>query len=768
MSNNPIELLVMLGLDNHNSARNLKQQLKNFEKHNLGNLEVALSLNKQSLVNIQQHIKSIQSNINDLDVGLNIKGSPSDSKVFESMNRQINALQSKIKELEGGLLKVGKSNSSSSLFGEMNDDVNKTLKSVDQLQDEIQRMNGSLKIVNDESTGKIKEVVATIERELGKIEQRVYRPTVDVKIGDNNKLSFAEETSVTNDKNYNNLAKRINEARNQLEELGRVGKLTNAQFNQFDSLLSQIKTNPALDEVLSDLKKVNKEMSHNVKWNNAENNIKQQADVAIESINRLKNSFTGMNVDTSQLDALLNKFKAIKDVKIDTDVKMNDTSGQFLQLNKELSSLKNNSASFETAFKGVNDVLLKAERQGLMSADELDKLNREITMLATSKDIPIVDKLTQLKSKLDDVNRTLSEVKHTNKMAEETRKAANEVERLESMLTKTENSYKRTVNKNDVADARGKLGNMAEVPAFTNVEQVKAYKQELKQIENQIKRINSEATVGARNSMGIIDSLKIALERFPIWMLSSTLFFGTVRGIKSVTDNVIQLDSAMVNLTRVTEAFQFEFDEVISRSIENVKALSGNLSEYLELVNEYARTGKSLEESYELANTTQMLVNISDLNAKESMDSITAALISYNMEASESVRIADKLNEVDNNFSVTSKILSDGMLKASATASTFGVSLDELLGHITAISSSTRESGAIVGNSLKSIYARITTNDSAISALDAIGISMNKLDGTAKNSSELISEVASKWDSLTESQQRQTSVGVAGIYQLSR
>nr|WP_257215634.1 phage tail tape measure protein [Bacillus pumilus] len=53
-------------------------------------------------------------------------------------------------------------------------------------------------------------------------------------------------------------------------------------------------------------------------------------------------------------------------------------------------------------------------------------------------------------------------------------------------------------------------------------------------------------------------------------------------------------------------------------------------------------------------------------------------------------------------------------------------------------------------------------------ALDQIGISVQTAAGEAKTSSQLIGEVAEKWDSLSDAQKQNTSIGVAGIYQLSR
>ncbi len=59
--------------------------------------------------------------------------------------------------------------------------------------------------------------------------------------------------------------------------------------------------------------------------------------------------------------------------------------------------------------------------------------------------------------------------------------------------------------------------------------------------------------------------------------------------------------------------------------------------------------------------------------------------------------ITDALNDVDNNFAISTQDLSDGIRKSASTARTFGVELEELVGHIASIGSTTRESGNIIG-----------------------------------------------------------------------
>ncbi|MOA42868.1 hypothetical protein D3C78_1649610 [compost metagenome] len=56
-----------------------------------------------------------------------------------------------------------------------------------------------------------------------------------------------------------------------------------------------------------------------------------------------------------------------------------------------------------------------------------------------------------------------------------------------------------------------------------------------------------------------------------------------------------------------------------------------------------------------------------------------------------------KVTECDNNFAITSKNLALSLNKAGSAARTFGISMEKLLGDTTAITTATRESGAVVG-----------------------------------------------------------------------
>jgi|GEM_PF-4123138 len=56
-----------------------------------------------------------------------------------------------------------------------------------------------------------------------------------------------------------------------------------------------------------------------------------------------------------------------------------------------------------------------------------------------------------------------------------------------------------------------------------------------------------------------------------------------------------------------------------------------------------------------------------------------------------------KVTECDNNFAISSQNIALSITKAGASAKAFGVTMEELIGNTTAITTATRESGSVVG-----------------------------------------------------------------------
>ncbi|PAC96517.1 phage tail tape measure protein [Bacillus paralicheniformis] len=71
-------------------------------------------------------------------------------------------------------------------------------------------------------------------------------------------------------------------------------------------------------------------------------------------------------------------------------------------------------------------------------------------------------------------------------------------------------------------------------------------------------------------------------------------------------------------------------------------------------------------------------------------------------------------------------------------------------------------------NALKTIFARIQTNGAAIKSLESVGIAVKDVGGEARPVSDILGELASKWDDLSDAQKQQIGVSTAGMFQNTR
>lgn len=257
-----------------------------------------------------------------------------------------------------------------------------------------------------------------------------------------------------------------------------------------------------------------------------------------------------------------------------------------------------------------------------------------------------------------------------------------------------------------------------------------------------------------------------AAKRFPIWMAVTTAFYGTTRALQDMSATIIQVDSQMTQLKRVMDE-KTDFNSMLEASTKMATELGQTITGVNDAMIGFAKQGFNDSEVLDLTKAAIVASNVSDLKVEESMDAMTSAMVQFKLEASDAMSVVDKWNEVDNNFAISSKDIAEGISKAGSTAKTFGVTIDELIGNITAIGEATRESGDKVGNSLKTIYSRLGSPESA-KVFQEIGVAVKDQNGEALKATDILESLSVRWDTLSAAQQQNIGVVVAGRYQLSR
>lgn len=574
----------------------------------------------------------------------------------------------------------------------------------------------------------------------------------------------------------------------QLDNLGRKGAVASSQIETFRARIDGLRGTTdrlALKQVVTDIFDISSAAGHSDKVLNTLNQALIKVGQAQQKLTDIKDKFTidpNVNSEYIRIDSTVQKLTSdilklqsqastggADEIKLAQQIR--DVEHRLQEATREMKTFANATKQETALAKIENDAKLlvaQLSRIGQISATELKAFQRDILMIAQSGDTT-TNKINQMTRAIEAMKERAKDVKFDMNLARQIDSAVLASEKLEAKIIRIGTIHKSTVDKMDYQKLLAQTQQLtANLNRVNSAQELRDLTKEYKNLGAQVDKLGANAVTAARASEGLGQSLVTALKKFPVWMFSATLFYAPIQGIQDLTEKVIELDTALVNLKRVMDAPSYQFDNIIRDMIENVDTLAGKTADYMSLVADFARTGLDANQSQEYANVATILQNISELTPDETVNSLTSAMTSFGESTGGILRIADRLNEIDNNFAITTRDLALSLNKAASTAKTFNVDLDELLGYVTAIGVATRESGNIIGNSLKTIFSRMTTNGDAIKALREIGISVTESSGEMKSASAIISEIAGKWNDLSDAERQNTAVKVAGTNQLSR
>ena len=262
------------------------------------------------------------------------------------------------------------------------------------------------------------------------------------------------------------------------------------------------------------------------------------------------------------------------------------------------------------------------------------------------------------------------------------------------------------------------------------------------------------------------------LEKFGGWSVVTTVLTKVVHVIKDVTNNVVELDSAMTELKKVTDLTDNTYSQFMNTAAQQAKEVGATVSDTINATADFARLGYTLDESTQLSKAALVYKNVGDGidDISEASESIISTMKAFDVEADKSMSIIDKFNEVGNNYAISSEGVGVALQKSAAALAEGGNSLDESIGLATGMNSVV-QNPEVVGTALKSLsmYLRAakveaedageSTEDMAnsVSELrsDILALTNQKVDimaddTTFKSTYQIVKELSKEWDNITD------------------
>lgn len=304
----------------------------------------------------------------------------------------------------------------------------------------------------------------------------------------------------------------------------------------------------------------------------------------------------------------------------------------------------------------------------------------------------------------------------------------------------------------------------------------------IKKLNAEIQNFNQTLEAAGKRQKSFFDTFKDNAVKMGTWMILGGVISAAMRGVTGLYDAVVDVDSAMVELKKVTNETDQAYDQFLSSAANKAVKIGASYSDFITSTSDFARLGYSLKDAEGLAEVATVYSVVGD--EIDSVDTATGSIIStmkaFKVETSDAMSIVDKFNAVGNNFAISSGGIGDALTRSASSMAAANNTLDETIALITAANTVVQDPDS-VGTAFKTISMRIrgaktemeeagldtegmaesvSTLREEILALSGVDIMLN--DTEFKSTYQIMDELSGKWKELTDIQQASITELIAG------
>ena len=273
-----------------------------------------------------------------------------------------------------------------------------------------------------------------------------------------------------------------------------------------------------------------------------------------------------------------------------------------------------------------------------------------------------------------------------------------------------------------------------------------------------------------RTTMSFGQNFANITKKFAEWILVGAVVMTPIKAMQDATKYVIQMDTALTNLSKVVNLTTSELNDMKKASIDLGRELGKSSVDIMKSMAEFGRVTKNTDEIKELAKVAVMASNVTTLTAADAAKDLNSTMIAFKLNAKDAMMVLDQWNEIQNNFRVSAEDLAGSIEVVGSAAKQAGVEISQLNGLTTAIVSSTGVTGNEAGTAIKSMLSRIYRigKDGAEDAgkteemLNKVGIAVRKSKTEFRDLTDILNDVKAKWSEMNGAEQMSIAQQIGG------
>ncbi len=230
---------------------------------------------------------------------------------------------------------------------------------------------------------------------------------------------------------------------------------------------------------------------------------------------------------------------------------------------------------------------------------------------------------------------------------------------------------------------------------------------EIKDINIRLKETESQMRSMGRFGLSWTDKLKKAWGKFSGWGFATGTMMTLFNQLRKIPEEVIKINSAMIELRKVSNASDNEIKNYFDEAAESAKKLGASVSDLINATADWSRLGYSLPDSKKLAEIATLYTHVGDgIDMSAANESLISTLKGFQLETEDAMGIIDKFNEVANNFPIDSAGIGEALQRSAASFYAANTDLSKSIALITGTNAVVQDPDS-VGNMWKTVSMRI-------------------------------------------------------------
>ena len=207
---------------------------------------------------------------------------------------------------------------------------------------------------------------------------------------------------------------------------------------------------------------------------------------------------------------------------------------------------------------------------------------------------------------------------------------------------------------------------------------------ELLRMELRYKEIGNEARQAGKLGLSFFDGLVEQAKKFTQWVSVASVVTKGVQTLREMKDAVVEVNSAMIELKKVSNASDNEIKNYFDEAAESAKRFGSSVSDMINATADWSRLGYNLPDSKQLAEVATLYKNVGDgIDIDSANQSLISTLQGFQLEAKDAMSIIDQFNEVANNFPIDSAGIGEALQRSAASLYAANTDLSKSIALIT-------------------------------------------------------------------------------------